>query len=359
LLALVLLVLLIGIEAASSWNCDLQGEIFSPRPQTQERKAVTASLKDYARPEDGTYLSFPEWYIVWSYQEKADFQEHHLPSGFPYFGAVRQYWRSYACISDLTRGKYPFNGGEHLMLVVIGMSFSAEYIVKAAYEKTIGRLSELISGHEPVEEDRYAYGVAREYANFVHVRPFYEFRFLPRISGLWSETHLWGAHPLRKYERKFFLTTDYAVEAFYCWLIEKSTHATYGYESAETYAWIENADDRLFQELTNVREVAKTGPHSFLVEAPRYQEFTSVALTFEARDVQFVEIAGNSRILISLLTPQSWHYQGPDARPLFSLPILTRPEMKRMVLGCDVATLNVMLHSLTAAGISVEHVYDY
>ena len=66
------------------------------RAATQRRTAVTAGIADYARPEDETYLSYPEWYIVWSYQEKADFQEKNLPSGFPFFGAVRQYWGSYA-----------------------------------------------------------------------------------------------------------------------------------------------------------------------------------------------------------------------------------------------------------------------
>src|SRR6266545_2140813 len=50
-----------------------------------ERKKLTADIKGYARPEESTYLTYPEWYIVWSYQEKADYQEKHLPSGFPYF----------------------------------------------------------------------------------------------------------------------------------------------------------------------------------------------------------------------------------------------------------------------------------
>jgi hypothetical protein len=359
LLSFLLLLVLIGVEAASSWYCDLQGEIHPPVPQPQKRKALTAGIKDYGRPEDDTYLSYPEWYIVWSYQEKADVQENGLPSAFPYFGAVRQYWNSYACISRLTRGKYAFNGGEHLMLVVIGTSFSAEYLLKGVYEKTIGRLSEMTSAHQPVEEDLYAYRVAREYADFVHVRPFYEFHFARQVKGLWSETHFWGAHPLRKLERKVFLTVDYAIEAFYCCLIEKATHATYGHEPAETSAWIDNTDETLFQQVPSVRKLSQVGPRSFLVEVPRYQEFTSVASSFVDRGVQFEEIAGNSQIIVSVLAPQSWHYDGSDARQLFSIPILTHPELKRIVLGCDVTSLSAMLSTLQAGGITAEHVYDY
>ena len=38
------------------------GEVARARP--------TADLPDYARPQADTYLSYPEWYIVWSYQER-------------------------------------------------------------------------------------------------------------------------------------------------------------------------------------------------------------------------------------------------------------------------------------------------
>ncbi len=280
-----LLLAAIGLEILTSWNCDLQGQLHAPVAQPAERKAATANIKDYARPEDDIFLSYPEWYIVWSYQEKADFQEKHLPSGFPFFGAVRQYWGSYCCVSRLERGKYGFNGGEQLMLVVIGTSFSAEYLLKGVYEKTIGRLSEWSSGGHSVEEDAYANKVAREYADFVHVRPFYEFHFARHVRGLWKETPFFGGHLLRKWERKAFLSLDYTIEAFYCWVIEKLTYATYGHEPAETYAFIEGADDSLFAEMPRVKKVSQAGPQSFVVDIPRYQEFTVVASELAERGV--------------------------------------------------------------------------
>ncbi len=360
LLALfVLLLLAIAVEAVSGWRCDLQGQIHPPVAQPAERKAATSDIKDYSRPEDDTYLSYPEWYIVWSYQEKADFQQSHLPSGFPYFGAVRQYWSSYSCISRLTHGKYPFNLGEQVMLVVIGASFSAEYILKGIYENTIGRLSEWTSHHESVEEDQYAYQVAREYADFVHIRPFYEFQFAHHVKGLWNETSLWGPHPLRKWERKAFLTVDYTLEAFYCWLIEKATHLSYGYEPADTYAWIDNADESIFQQLPRVKKVKQVGPRAFVVDIPRYQEFTSIASQLARRNVTFVEIAGNSQITLSVLAPPAWHYNGSDAHVLFATPILTHLEQSRFVVGCDVPSLSSVLNALARDPITIEHLYDY
>src|SRR6201996_3530443 len=71
---------------------------FQPHLSTSKQDPAITALPGYVRPEDDTFLTYPEWYIVWSYQEKADFQQNHLPSGFPFFGAVRQYWSSYCCI---------------------------------------------------------------------------------------------------------------------------------------------------------------------------------------------------------------------------------------------------------------------
>ncbi len=245
------------------------------------------------------------------------------------------------------------------MLMVIGTSFSMEYLLKGIYENAIGRLSEWSSGYQAVDEDRYADEVAREYADFVHIRPFYEFRFARHVGGLWSRTSFWGAHLPRKWERKAFLTVDYTAESFYCWLIEKATHWTYGEEPVSTYAWISNADSALWPELPRMKMVKQTGPREFIVDIPRYQEFTATALVLAERRVRFVEIAGNSRIIVSVLAPQSWHYGDSQAPELFSTPVLTHPGMKRAVIGCEAGWLNAVVQELRAEGVSVEHVYDY
>jgi hypothetical protein len=359
LVCFILLIVVICAQVVGSWRCNLQSEVHLPRPQPPERKTLTAGIKDYARPEDDTYLSYPEWYIVWSYQEKADFQQNHLPSGFPYAGAVHQYWNSYCCILRLTRGKYSFNGGENVMLGVIGTSFSAEYLLKGAYEKTLGKVSEWTSGHQPVEEDQFAYEVARDYADFVHIRPFYEFHFLQQVRRLWADTHLWGPHLFRKWERRIFLTADYAIEAFYCWLVEKATHASYGYEPADTYAWIDNLDESLLQQFPRVKVVKRAEEKAFLVDIPRYQEFTTVASALAERNVHFTEIAGNSQIAVSVLAPEPWHHRHPGAQELFWSPVLTHPQTKRVILSYEVTSLAAALRALLTEGITIEHVYDY
>jgi hypothetical protein len=359
LLCFALLLVAIAACVVAGWRCDLKASITPGAAVSAEQNPYATKIKDYLRPEDDAFLGYPEWYIVWSYQEKADFQQTHLPSGFPFFSAVRQYWSSYCCISRLIRGKYPFNAGEEVMLVVIGTSFSAEYILKGAYEKTIGRVSEWTSGGEAVAEDAYAYKVAREYADFVEVRPFYEFRFARRVPALWRETPLWGPHPIHRWERKIFLSVDYTFEAFYCWIIQGGTHLTYGYEPATTYAAIDHADETFLASLGHVKVAQNLGPDAFVVAIPRYQEFTTVAEAMAEKGIRFTDIAGNSLITISVIAPTAWRYGDGDAKELFSQDILTKPGSRRVILGCDVNALNVVTEKIRAQGVEVEHIYDY
>jgi hypothetical protein len=346
----------VGIFAARCSRPQPQPE---PLPVTRADAQVTAGIKNYARPTEDTYFTYPEWYIVWSYQEKADFQQHHLPSGFPFFAEIAQYWCAYCSVNKFVHGRYPFNFGDHLMLMVIGSSFTVEYALKGIYEKTVGALSEWTSGDNPVEEDLYAASVAQKYAEFVHVRPFYEFAFWNSLRGLWSNTGWWGPHALRKWERKAFLSLDYAVEAAYCGLITSATHAVYGVESAETYAWIENAPASVMLENTRVRLVKEVSPGSEIVMIPRYQEFTDTADRLTKTGVRFLDIAGNGEILLSAIGPKSDAYNAPNSQLLFSNQILTQPACRRVAFRCPVSSLNAVLSSIALHGWKIEHVYDY
>ena len=210
-----------------------------------------------------------------------------------------------------------------------------------------------------MEEDFYAYQVAREYAEFTRFRPFYEFRFARHIPELWRQTPIRGQHPLRKLERKFFLTADFACEALYGWVIEQLARVAFGHVSEETYAWVNNADRTLLQETPHVRVVSAVGPRSFIVDIPRYQEFTEIASALARRGVQFVEIAGNSQILVSVIAPQNWRYDRADAQSFSPIPILTRPGWQRVAVGCSVSDLHDVLPRLNSGRTTLEHVYDY
>ena len=357
LLASVCLFVIAAVVFAA--HCRAVKTQFRPHVTPARQDPATATLSGYARPEDDTFLTYPEWYIVWSYQEKADFQQSHLPAAFPYYGAIGQYWGGYCCAYALVRDRYPFNVGDHVMLAVIGTSFSVEYALKGAYENTIGRLSEWSSGHQPTDEDIYAYKVAKEYADFVHIRPFYEFPFFHSFRGLWHETSLWGPHPLRKWERKSWLSLDYFTEAVYCGLIELASHASYGVEPIDTYARVENAPKATLMQYRKIRVVKGLSSDSAIILIPRYQEFTETALGLAKDHVKFVSIAGNYQILLTVIGPRDWKFDLPAGESLFSSDILTNSELKRFAIGLPVACLSDALNLLAEQGLKVEHVYDY
>jgi hypothetical protein len=331
-------------------HCSTVRGRFQPSAATQAGNGIPG----YARPEDGTFLSYAEWYIVWSYQEKAAWQQAHLPSGFPYFSAIGQYWSGYCCSYGVVHGRYPFNFGDHLMLAVIGTSFTVEYGLKGAYENTVGRLAEWSGGQELSEDDRYAARVARDYGVFVQDRPFYEFPFFGAFRGLWTDTKLWGPHVLRKWERKAWLSLDYGIEAVYCGLIELASHAAYGVEDDVTYALIENAPETVLASIPAVHKVKSAGINSFIIAMPRYQKFTGAAGQLLRAQARFVEIAGNRQIMVTAVVPRDWSFQLPASELLFSSEILTGPQSKRVALRAPVADLGSI-----AGVLSLEHIYDY
>jgi len=317
------------------------------------------------RPVEDSYFSYPEWYIVWSYEERAQYLPKNLPSGFPYFASIGQYWKSYCFICGLTQSRHQFNFGDHLSSFVLGGSFALEYSIRGAYEQSIGRLSEWTSSHELVEEDAYAARVAREYADFVYIRPFYEFHFAHALKQLWKETPLWGKHPVRSWERKFILSVDYGIEAVYAEAMQLASHLAYGAESDETYTWVENAPETLFRDFPRIKvtqEKAKeVSRQSYVVIIPRYQEFTDLAVKLAERDVHFVQVAGNDEIMVTVVVPNGWAYDVPagDGTLLFTENVLTQPGAKRIALECRVRALPSLIRRFTGGGIKIEHIYDY
>lgn len=352
-------VLAMLVLAVPAWF--IGSHCFSARSQPVERSAelrrVTADVKGYVRNESATYLTLPEWYIVYSADEYASFVKSRAPSRFPYFAAVGQYWRYYKQVCGATRRVYPFDPGNHLMLGVIGMSFSAENVVKGLYESTLGVLTENI-GFYHTAEDVFARKTAQEYAEFIHATPWYEFPFATKLKRLWAQTPLWGPDPVRKWERRLVLSSEYSVKAVYGWLIGLGTRSVYQPEDLVIHAWLDDAPERIFED-TRIRKVKTLGPRSYIVALPRYTAFTPVATALAKQGVRFHDLAGNDEILLTAIAPRELDLHPAVGGIVLSEEILTDPAAKRIAVRVPVRTLHVMLTDLPARGASVEHLYDY
>ncbi len=107
---------------------------------------AVATPADQCRPEEQTFLTIPEWFLVFSPKEYAEDVQRRPPSSFPFFDHIVQFWRGYRAVVRATEN-YPVNWGYHLMVVVIGVSTTVEYGMKGVYESTLGRLTEATCPH--------------------------------------------------------------------------------------------------------------------------------------------------------------------------------------------------------------------
>jgi hypothetical protein len=342
--------------ACRVWDNPPAGE---PASDDATIRQAVQDIPDYYRPESKTYLTLPEWYIVYSTDEYASFIAKDSSSDFPYFRAVGQFWQSYVDVCHEIRGRYPFNGDSQFTLAFIGLSFTAENMLKGAYEGTIGRLTDWISSDTPTEEEVYAARVAEEYGQFMHEIPWYFFPFRETLQGLWNDTSLWGPDPIRKWERKLALTIEYGGKLLYSSFTNLGAQATYGGADVEKiYAVTEGISEEMLS--TDLEVVEEIDGQRQLIRITRFEYFSDTVPGLLERGVRFEEIAGNREILFTLLGPQNADYNFEYGDYLFDLPILTQPGQTRAAVKVRVADLAQFFEELkTRQNLQFEHMYDY
>jgi hypothetical protein len=316
-----------------------------------------AGIAGYTRAQAFTYLTLPEWFIVYSTDEYAGFIATRRPSDFPYLGSMRQYWGFYSTACAETKRKHPFETGYHVMLGVIGASFTIENSLRYAYEHTFGWATELLSSTDTAE-DALARRTAREYGTFMHRTPWYEFPFGSRLAALWREVPLTGPHMVRKIERRMALTAEYAIKGVYGFIIRKASGAAYEGEDLRIYARVADTPLPMLSD-PRIKVVQTIGPMQFIVSLPRYEDFTATTLALTAKGARFTDIAGNDVLLITALARRGIPTSFPAAELVSVSPILSDPTMQRLALRVRVASLGEAVEQLARAGASVEHLYDY
>ena len=322
--------------------------------------AMPITPTEHRRPPDQTFLTYPEWFLVFGPDEQADFFQTQTSTRFPFMIHVRQIWEGYKVVYDQIRGNFPFNGGYHVMIVVIATSSTAEFGLKAIYETLIGRLTDTADGEEMTKEDRFNAKFTRDYVDFIETVPWYEFDFKSRLRTFWTETSLFGEHPLRKWERKYILTSELAVKWVYGWLIGLGTRTAYERPVLSTAVVVDHLSPGLQSRLPDLNIITNLPDSSVLITLPRYAPFSSNACELAQAGIAFKEIAGNtSAILITVLAPRDWASQSDEFQVIFTQSVPTRPEIHRVALATPVPLLHKTLHQLLEAKIQIEHLYDF
>lgn len=308
----------------------------------------------HQRAADNTFWVYPEWYLVHSPAEQAEYFKEHTATSLSYVTHHEQFWDSYQILSAQMKGNFEFNSDYHMMVMVIGVSTSTEYLMKAWYEKVIGRVTDT---KRPItEEDQFNANYMQSYVDFIRKEPWFNFDYWGKLKRLWTETTWFGPQILRKWERKYVLTSEFLFKGIYGKLMKMGSESVFGETLLNTVVLV----DKLPNEITKETVLEEFPDSTALLSLPRYAAFTPAIQQLANQGINVKEVAGNnSVILISVLTPKSTTLNIPNTQALFTQNITSKEDQQRIVLVTPVPNLCQMLRSLKKQGIVVEHIYDF
>ena len=312
----------------------------------------------YARAEGDSFLTYPEWYIVYAYSDLAGVTRTSSESSFDYLRSISGFWSSLCGARRASSSARPPTQDQMITDYIIGTSFTAEMAVQGLYERTIGALTAAWRGSNRTKEDEFNQALLDDYAKFLEQTPWYQYPFVDKLSSLWKDVPF--ELSLRSIERRFSLSLQYGVKSIYA----KAIGALAGLSPADLEigsvvmapsAEALPADARI----RVVREVRSgDGRQGVLIITPRYQEFTDIIRKIGAKGLSFAEIAGNTRILTTILVPPG-SSEGvlviSGVRTVFETDMQSMPGWRRVGYDTDVGAVAV----LASSGVKFEHAYDY
>ncbi|MER8506956.1 hypothetical protein [Mesorhizobium sp. M0199] len=325
-------------------------------PPTALADKVRAEIPGYQRPEESTFLTYPEWAIVYAAREYAGFVDKNQPSGFPYLSYIGRFWQDYAMVVRASSA-YKFNLDNHQMLVIIGTSHTIEHAIQWAYENTVGRITEATAGKRTAV-DIYQAEVAAEYAGFLDQVPWYQFPYAEKRAGLFAVQPAADDSAVRTSERKLAFGLAYTIKQGYADLIKSALAATTDPALLDIHVWAKGPVSEVTRNEPDTLLERDLGADGTVFVTRRYQVFTDMIPRLIGKGVSFVEIGGNDEIMVTVLSNDEINVpQG--ARTLFSYPLPAEPSTRRTGLTVAVRKLHVVLPALMTAGARLEHVYDY
>jgi hypothetical protein len=121
-------------------------------------------LSEESRNEVDSYITYPEWAIVYAYDDFAAVTRRGSKSDFHYLDSIRSFWTSLCALERVAPQHGQVALDYNATLYIIGPSFTAEMATEGLYENTIGALTVRIRGPKHTPEDEFALNVADDYA---------------------------------------------------------------------------------------------------------------------------------------------------------------------------------------------------
>lgn len=315
------------------------------------------NIKNYFRDEQQTFLTVPEWYLVFNPKEYAEYLEAGKnPSNFPFYKSINEYWKLYDKSLKLVSDSYSKNEEYETMLKVIGVSITLEYTAKLIYENTIGKLFHLFSSDTISEKEKTIVKAQRAYSDFIYQTAWYEFEFMPWIKKVWSVDENSKTSWLRKWERTLLFTIEFSFKACYAELIEFGAKMSYEEPTTDIFMLI-SAKDKII-ETSNLR-IVKEENEKKIIAVKRWEAFTDTMLNLFENNIQIHEIGGNDEIVVSILLDKKENINFKKIHSLYLSEVVTNPLKSRNVCLIYVTDLFDFIRYAKENSIEIEHIFDY
>ena len=310
-----------------------------------------------SRKIEQTYLTLPEWYQVYSYNEFGDFlHSGGRQSDFPFLRSSKNFWSYYRLALKESKDE-KFNWQYNFVTWVIGANLSAEYFIKSVYENTIGTITQFVSGSD-TEADKFIASSWNNYAKRMYQTTWYHYPYFDDLRGIWMETPLFNKSFIRNFERKIAFSISYLIKGTYAkiWLL------TAAQKENQTFS-IVYAKDKLALENEGVIILKELSDDKYLIQTERYSGFKEVLLKLITKDVRFVEIQGHDVIALSYLSNKKLEpfldsdgVDILDKRKLFFEP---NGYTHRVTLRANTQDLKEVIDAINSNENKFEMIYDF
>jgi hypothetical protein len=307
----------------------------------------------FQRREANTYLTYPEWHMVYAYDGLAEALKTGDEHAFDYLASVAGFWRSTCALMEVADAHGGADLNTRIMIHTIGVSFNAEMALKAAYEETIGRGAAWWRGPNKAPQDQVVSAMALDYAAFLRQTPWYRYPFGRETRKLWS-TPTGGT--VRGWERRFAIGGEFAAKAAYAKVIGDAVAAT-----APAQLIIRSVVSGLSEaDLLSIPDVTTIGVRDggVEIETPRYDLFTRILVEIARRGGTIREIAGNDDIMVTLTAPPGVETQLSNAALIMRMK-RDGFQSDRLLVNVKVPDLAAFLNAHPLGDPGLEHIFDY
>lgn len=308
----------------------------------------------FQRREANSYLTYPEWHIVYAYEGLAEVLKTGDEHEFPYLASIAGFWRASCALNKVANAHGGADQNTRQTNYVIGASFTLEMGMKALYEETLGRLFALFRGAEKSPQDIVSAEMANDYAMFLYQTPWYKYEFTAARAKLWDAPL---TMPVRGWERRLALGGEWSAKIAYAGLIADAVSAT-GMAKLEIRSIVSGLDAATLQAIPGI-EVIREFDGKTEINTPRYAAFTEILKAIAAKGGTVVEIAGNDEIMITATTANDAKVANPDGSTLIAEVPRDGFDGRRLILSVPLLKLADTIRTLQSGPLQLEHIYDY